>query len=319
MWIFMSRAPNSPYYFAPAAEPLHEVITKWQRDFQVTIGRNHARYFDEKGWLYFTKERFDLLYPSYGDTYPIYSGAIGMTYEQAGGGGAGLGVIINNGDTLTLVDRAQHHYTTGLSTVEVASKNAAQLKTEFARYFEAANAGVGDHKAFVLKPGRSDSARLQSLLQLLQRNGITYYSGAAASVRGYNYQTNKDEAFSVGETDIVIPSAQPKSNLLKVLFEPATKLSDTATYDITAWSLPYAYGIKTFGSRAALPVPKTSRTADFPQVNNNNLPAAPYAYVIPWTGVQSVKLVSALLQKVSSFVFLQRLSNRAVKTSIAVR
>ncbi|HMP88427.1 MAG TPA: M14 family zinc carboxypeptidase, partial [Lacibacter sp.] len=32
---------NSPYYFAPAAEPYHEVITPWQRSFQETIGRNH--------------------------------------------------------------------------------------------------------------------------------------------------------------------------------------------------------------------------------------------------------------------------------------
>jgi hypothetical protein len=293
---FHEQSPNSPYYFAPAAEPLHEVITKWQRDFQATIGRNHARYFDEKGWLYFTKERFDLLYPSYGDTYPIYNGAIGMTYEQ-GGIGAGLGMIIDNGDTLTLVDRALHHHTTGLSTVEVASKNAAQLKSEFARYFEAANAGVGDYKAFVLKPGKNDSARLQALLQLLQRNGIAYYSGASGSTRGYNYESNKEENFSVGGNDIVIPSAQPKSNLIKVLFEPSTKLSDSATYDITAWSLPYAYGIKTFGSRTAFSVPKGARSAAISSANNSNLPAAPYAYVIPWTGVQSVKLVSALLQR----------------------
>ena len=39
------------------------------------------------------KEFFDLLYPSYGDTYPTYLGAIGMTYEQAGGGVAGLGIL----------------------------------------------------------------------------------------------------------------------------------------------------------------------------------------------------------------------------------
>jgi hypothetical protein len=85
---FHEQGYNSPYYFAPAAEPYHEVISSWQREFQVTIGKNNAKYFDEQGWLYFTKEVFDLYYPSYGDTYPMYSGAVGMTYEQ-GGGGAG--------------------------------------------------------------------------------------------------------------------------------------------------------------------------------------------------------------------------------------
>src|SRR5690606_10518620 len=31
---FHEQGINSPYYFAPAAEPFHEVITTWQRDFQ---------------------------------------------------------------------------------------------------------------------------------------------------------------------------------------------------------------------------------------------------------------------------------------------
>src|SRR6266536_2815897 len=102
---------NAPYYFAPAAQPYHEVITQWQRDFQVTIGKNHAKYFDKNGWLYFTKEVFDLFYPSYGDTYPIYNGAIGMTYEQAGHSRGGLAVIKDDGDTLTLGDLVKDNYT----------------------------------------------------------------------------------------------------------------------------------------------------------------------------------------------------------------
>ena len=292
---FHEQGPNEPYYFAPAAEPFHEVITKWQRDFQTTIGRNHARYFDANGWLYFTRERFDLLYPSYGDTYPIYNGAIGMTYEQ-GGIGAGLGMVVENGDTLTLVDRALHHHTTGMSTIEVASKNAAKLKTEFASYFNAANAGVGEYKSFVIKPEKTDSARFISLLKLLDQNKIRYYPAKAASVRGYNYNTNKEESFSITELDVVIPSAQPRSNLVKVLFEPATKLSDSATYDITAWALPYAYGIKTYGTKTAV-----AYTDGELKVRSNNLNASltaePYAYIIPWNGVQSVKLVGDLLQK----------------------
>ncbi len=46
---------NNPYYFAPAAEPFHEVITPWQREFQTIIGKNNAKYFDLNGWLYFTR------------------------------------------------------------------------------------------------------------------------------------------------------------------------------------------------------------------------------------------------------------------------
>ena len=113
-----------------------KLLPDWQRDFQTAIGKNHAKYFDKEGWLYFTKESFDLLYPSYGDTYPTFMGAIGMTYEQAGHGMAGLGINTNEGEVLTLKDRAIHHKTTGLSTVEIASQNAEKLNTEFKKFFQ---------------------------------------------------------------------------------------------------------------------------------------------------------------------------------------
>ena len=112
-----------------------KVITNWQRDFQVMIGKNNAKYFDEQGWLYFTKEVFDLYYPSYGDSYPTFNGAIGMTYEQAGGGFGGLSITTETGDPLTLKDRLTHQYTAGISTVEVTSQNAARVVDEFEKYF----------------------------------------------------------------------------------------------------------------------------------------------------------------------------------------
>ena len=96
---------NSPYYFAPAAEPFHESITDWQRAFQEEIGNATAQNFDARGQLYYTRESFDLLYPSYGDTYPIYNGSIGMTYEQGGSGSAGVLVQQNSGDSLSLEQR----------------------------------------------------------------------------------------------------------------------------------------------------------------------------------------------------------------------
>ncbi len=159
---FHEQYINSPYYFAPAAEPFHEIISDWQRDFQVEVGKNHAKYFDKEGWLYFTKESFDLLYPSYGDTYPTYMGAIGMTYEQAGHGMAGLGINTDEGEVLTLKDRATHHVTTGLSTVEISSNNADKLNTEFVKFFDNNNF---KYKSYVLKNENNDKTnRLKALL-----------------------------------------------------------------------------------------------------------------------------------------------------------
>jgi hypothetical protein len=290
---FHEQGYNNPYYFAPAAEPFHEVITPWQREFQNIIGRNHANYFDAAGWLYFTKENFDLLYPSYGDTYPIYNGSIGMTYEQAGGPAGGLGVVTENGDTLTLVDRAQHHFTTGLSTIEVASKNAERLVKEFEKYFRDAVKGVGKYKNYVIKAETGASEKLTALLKLLNRNGIQASSGRGSNLRGFNYNNLKEENFSLSPEDIVISSAQPKGALAQVLFEQNTKLSDSATYDITAWSLPYAYGLTAYATNS--PIQPATAFSSIQLLNATT--AAPYAYIIPWTGVNAAKLTGQLLQK----------------------
>ena len=56
-----------------------------------TFGRANAAAFDHQGWIYFKEENYDLFYPGYGDSYPSLRGAIGMTYEMAGGGRGGLG------------------------------------------------------------------------------------------------------------------------------------------------------------------------------------------------------------------------------------
>ncbi|MFB0908674.1 MAG: M14 family zinc carboxypeptidase, partial [Spirosomataceae bacterium] len=75
---FHEMGANSTYYFPPSAKPFHEDLTTWQRDFQNLLGEYNKKRFDKNGWLYFTKESYDLLYPSYGDTYPSYNGAIGI-------------------------------------------------------------------------------------------------------------------------------------------------------------------------------------------------------------------------------------------------
>jgi len=283
---------NEPYYFAPAAEPFHEVITPWQREFQTTIGKNHAKYFDANGWLYFTKERFDLLYPSYGDTYPTYNGSIGMTYEQ-GGIGAGLGIINEDDDTLTLVDRAQHHFTTSLSTVEISSLHANKLVKEFRKFFnDAVSAGMGEHKTYVVKYDFRQQERIEKLVELLDKNGIQYTAGNGATSKGINYITGKEETFTASANDIVVSVLQPRSAMVKVLFEPKSKLSDSATYDITAWSLPYVYGLNAFASKD-----KIAGAGSYTVQTKVNNAETEYGYVIPWSGVKAAKTVGHLLQK----------------------
>jgi hypothetical protein len=288
---FHEQGVNEPYYFAPAAEPFHEVITPWQREFQTMIGKNHARYFDKEGWLYFTKERFDLFYPSYGDTYPTYHGAIGMTYEQ-GGIRAGLGIINEDGDTLTLVDRAQHHFTTGMSTVEITSQHAAKVVKEFRNYFtNVLGKPAGEFKSWVIKNDGTD--RVSRLLSLLDKNLIDWSYASAANYSGLNYFTGKSENFKAEAGDIVINLNQPKGNFIKVLFERNSAITDSATYDITAWSMPYVYGLKAYGVSNYI----TATTKTSPGIRDIAVEPNAYAYAIKWDGLNSAKFLAGAIQK----------------------
>ncbi len=280
---------DQPYYFAPAAEPYHELITQWQRDFQGLIGKSNASYFDKNGWLFFTKERFDLLYPSYGDTYPIYKGAIGMTFEQ-GGIRSGLAIINKNGDTLTLTDRVMHHYTTGLSTIETSAKNQQKLVKEFKQFFSDAKSGkIGEYKTYVLTS--KDENKLLAVKKLLDQNGIESGTISNKSFKGFNYFTGKEESFVDEGLHLAISSFQSNAVLAKVLLEPRTKLTDSATYDITAWAIPYAYGIKAYAVKEKLDVNTDPKPASTIIALNAN-----YGLLIPYTSLNAAKVLGHLLK-----------------------
>ncbi|WP_354426959.1 MULTISPECIES: M14 metallopeptidase family protein [unclassified Mucilaginibacter] len=290
---FHEQGYNNPYYFAPAAEPYHKDITQWQRDFQVVIGKNNAKYFDQNGWMYFTKQEFDLLYPSYGDTYPLYNGSIGMTYEQGGISG-GLAVVTRSGDTLTLAQRVSHHHTTGLSTVEVVSANAQKVVDEFKKFYDNSRENPpGQYKTYVIK--NDNNEKVNELAKMLTRNGIQFgYGLANKSVTGYNYFTGATEQYNVEPNDLVVNAYQPKSVLLHVLLEPKTFIPDSATYDITAWALPYAYGLKAYGVKESYKPANTNSSVVKPAALTNT---RAYAYVSAWQSVADVRFLSALLKK----------------------
>lgn len=283
---FHEQGINDPYYFAPAAEPFHEAITKWQREFQTGVGRNNAKYFDQNGWFYFTREIFDLLYPSYGDTYPTYTGAVGMTYEQGGSGQAGLGVLMENGDTLTLIDRLQHHHVAGLATVEYASQQNQKLISEFQTFTKNKNY---KYKTYVLG-GNSD--KINALRKLLDGHQIKYSFGNGATVKGYDYVKNTSGSIKATEKHLIINTDQPKGTLVNVLFEPKTKLTDSLTYDITAWSLPYAYGLDAIASEA-----KISGINEKVSAVKNEVVKGAYAYLADWNSMHDAHFLATLLKK----------------------
>lgn len=289
---FHEMGPSSSYFFAPSAKPFHEDFTPYQREFQNLIGNYHKKEFDKNGWLYYTKERFDLLYPSYGDTYPSYNGAIAMTYEQGGSGVAGLSLARSEGDTLTLEERMKHSYATSIAAIEAVSENAENIKAAFNKYFnDATKNGYGKYKSYVLK---GNTGSITALTELLNKIGIKYsFASGKSSLNGFSYKNQKNEGFSLEKEDLIVNTYQPKGIFTKILFEPHTMLEDSNTYDITAWALPYVYGLEAYGltqklegnSERGSTIEKTS------SVGGNH-----YAYALKLEKFDDYKFLSAALQ-----------------------
>lgn len=291
---FHEQGYNNPYFFAPAAEPLHEVVSPWQREFQTLIGKNNAKYFDEQGWLYFTKEVFDLYYPSYGDTYPTYNGAVGMTYEQGGGGAGGLSVTTETGDPLTLKDRILHHHTSALSTIETASINTSRVVDEFQKYFQENNSSPSaQYKTYVIK-STNDPDKLRKITTWMDRHSIRYgQPSASKSTRGFNYQTQGMTTVTVSPEDLVISTYQPKSRFITTIFEPTSHLSDSLTYDITAWNLMYAFNLDAYALTERID-PGRPFLATHP--TKATVASKPYAYIFKYQNIRDVSFLSALIR-----------------------
>ena len=292
---FHEMSAYAPYYFAPAAKPYHEIISPWQRELQESIGKSNKKYFDDHNWLYFTREVYDLFYPSYGDTYPIFNGAVGLTFEQGGGGFAGLTLERKSlPDTLTLFERISHHYGTSLATLQALAKHSANAVTNFENYFSMAkNKGAGEYKAYIFKAKNAES-NLASLTDFLDNKKIAYsYSTNSGAAKGYHYNTDKSENFKIENGDLIVSAYQPQANLIKVLFEPKSALEDSITYDLTAWSIPHAYGLETYALKEKINTgsnekPKTAAL-------NNNI--KPYSYLVKWNSMQSLQFLTTLLNQ----------------------
>jgi hypothetical protein len=283
---------ESPYYFAPAAKPYHEYISKWQRDFQTTIGKNHAKYFDKEGWLYFTKEVFDLLYPSYGDTYPVFNGGIGMTYEQGGSSRGGRAVKTQNGEILSLSDRIDHHTTTSLSTIEISSINASELIKNYKDFWSgSSNNPKGKYKSYVIQRDVTGN-RLKAFCELLDKQKIQYTEiSKSQKVSGKSYSTRSNSTITANAGDVLVSAYQPKSVLTQVLLDPETMVEDSVTYDITAWSLPYAYGLEGIASTS-----KISSGENTPVFKKKEMEDADkaYAYILNWSDLEAPKALAEL-------------------------
>ncbi|MGH9789094.1 MAG: M14 metallopeptidase family protein [Candidatus Acidiferrales bacterium] len=303
---------ESTYYFAPPAEPVHDTVAALLKKWFDVYGQGNAAAFDRYGFRYYTRELFDLFYPSYGDSWPSLNGAVGMTYEQAGGPAGGLILTLREDQrTITLRDRAARHFTSSLATIDTSVKNREARLRDFYDFHRAAlDAGrTGPVRQFILVPG-ADPERFSRALEILLQQGIEVQCAAADfdadSLTDHWGQAVARKRLSVGTC--IVDLAQPTGFLARALLEREAKLETTFFYDVTAWSLPFAMGIEAYA--AAKPVTASLRPLTEPPTSAGSVEGSTSAtaYIIPWESLAAARLLGFILaDDLKAYVSLQSL------------
>ncbi|MDX9773584.1 MAG: M14 family zinc carboxypeptidase [Bacteroidales bacterium] len=292
---FHEMGSGSTYFFPPGADPWHEIITPWQKEYHAYTGARAAELFDASFRLYFTKDNFDLFCPSFGDTWPLFNGAMGFTFEQGGGAQAGLSLAREEIDTLTLTQRIEGHFMASMAVLTAAADNRERLMKEFYDFFTTGTTKPPFKYKTVIIKGTADDASLASLRELLETNQIRYDSPRVTGkkITAYDYRTDKQGSLVLEKNDILISAYQPQSRLMQVLFEPDSYSSDSLSYDLTAWALPYVYNLEAYASEERLSVAEINadKTAVVTTISDT---VPPYAYAVSMTGFNELKFMAQL-------------------------
>lgn len=273
---FHEMGYGSTYFFFPPTEPINPLYPDHILDWGRRFGEANARAFDERGWLYYTTEDFDLFYPGYGDTWPSLVGAIGMTYEQAGGGEAGLAVERPDGSILTLADRIERHRTAGNATLRAAAGGRGTLLSDFARFHREVDRGLAD---VLLVPGER-SGRAEALVGMLRRQGVEVERADRAFPAEADPHPGWSERERFPAGTYRVRARQPRGRLALTLLRPEIVLNAEFSYDIAAWSLPYAFGVEAHSVRRSLAAVWTAGTGPAPVPDAGPVEAG-YGYLVP--------------------------------------
>ncbi|MGK2961749.1 MAG: M14 family zinc carboxypeptidase, partial [Gemmatimonadaceae bacterium] len=248
---FHEMGHESTYFFPPSANPLNANLPGEIESWLERFGRANATAFSARGWPFFVGERFDLFYPGYGDSWPSLRGAVGMTYEMAGGGRAGSVVERRDGTALTLRDRIERHFTAAMVTV----RTAAEHREGLLRYtHQTAQSQIRNGRnTFLLAPGTPGVERLVSLLM---GQGIRVEMlSSAATLRATSLNRDETQSRTFPRGTAVVTTRQPLGRLATTLLERTPVFSggfleqqrvkadeddSDDFYDLTTWSLPIA-------------------------------------------------------------------------------
>ena len=319
----------SQFFFPPAALPINPNLPQpatnnWLEKF----GRANAANFDANRWDYYVRDIFDLFYPGYWDSFPSLNGAIGMTYETDGGGFKGINWRRDDGTIATLRSAIAKHYVASMTTLGVLAGDKQQRLQDFYDFRRTGIAETANDKLkrIVILPD-NDPVKTAEIIEILQRAKVEVKVASSSfnSTKAHSYMLENapTESKSFPQGAYIIDLNQPQKRWIKALLEPETlqdkefiednlarfrrnELRGNSSakegytfYDITAWSLPLAFGIDAYWTEDAGNVSANVVNDEYlEQVKKGSVSGrASIAYVFPYDTDGAGALALKLMQE----------------------
>ena len=283
---FHEMGTNSTFFFQPGIPSRNSPFAP-ESTIKLTnqLAKFHAKALDEVNRLYFTEEAFDDFYVGKGSTYPDVHGSVGILFEQ----GSSRGHLQESLQSeLSFSFAIDNQYRTSFSTLNGAvahKQDLQQAQHQFALKSKE-QARLDPVRGYLLRES-ADQSRLAALLQLLKQHQIAAYALTE------DFQIN-GKTFEAGHSYFV-PVEQSQYNLIKAAFNTDTNFRDNTFYDVSAWTLPYAYNIDFAASRKA-PSELAAEAWTPPAITAQVFSDSAYAYALPWADQQAPVQTARLLQ-----------------------
>ena len=225
---------NATFFFQPGI-PSRKYPWTPEKNVDLTqkMAKFHAKYLDDIGSLYYSRESFDDFYIGKGSTYPDVNGSVGILFEQASSRGHAQENVFG---ILTFHKGIKNHFTTSLSTLS----SGLAYKDEFLNYqrkfyLDAQSLANKDPiKAYVFGSSK-DKIKNYELLKILDQHQIEVYK--------LKQTLNKNGKRFEPQSAYIVPLNQPQYRLIKGIFETRTVFNDSLFYDVSSWTIPLAFNI----------------------------------------------------------------------------
>jgi len=242
-----------------------ESIYKWWKVFS----EDHSRAFDKYGWSYYTRSWNDEWFPGYTSQWGIFSGMVSILYEQAAVDGSI--VKLKTGDIRPYSESVHHHVVSSFTNMMTAVKNRVEILRSYHNNRKEAveNKRNSIGSTFIVDPSQNPH-RVNKLIDMLTMQGIevkTAETDFTGNGLANEYGAVKSKKFPKGT--YLVDFAQPSRYLIQTILDYDVRMPNSTLmkerrsiekgwgsrmYEVSAWSLPLAYGLDTYISKNRISV-----------------------------------------------------------------